>query len=509
MLFLLLTGGIFFVVIFPPASDEYIPYTSLAHPIVYEEELYSEEALWKEGELYIPLSFMKEVLQIPVIYDEPSEQVIFTTRSHVFKMPVSEAFYEQDLEKLILSVRRSFRNDMVYLAPNQWPPFLPYVFNTSEQKKAVHVYDNQAELTTAKVIVDDVDDRRLRERASLQEPYVKEVSQGEKVIVLQSEGDFTKVKAYTGEQGFIPSKALNTVETETLETSYEEVDRRPLPFDEPVNMTWEAVYSYNPDVSEISDMPGVQVVSPTWFALADNEGAISSKASAEYVAWAKERGYEVWALFSNDFDPDRTSSALATFERRQRMVDQVVSYVNEFQLDGINIDFENVYEEDGPFLTQFVRELTPALHKVDATVSLDMTFISSSQWSAFYERDDLSSIVDYMVVMAYDEHWGSSPKAGSVASLPWVESNLQRLLEVVPNDRLILGIPFYTRLWEEKTTEGENIEVSSSAYSMNGIDEWIAERNLTSTYDESTGQDYVEYETDGRRIKYGWRMLHQ
>ena len=123
--------------------------------------------------------------------------------------------------------------------------------------------------------------------------------------------------------------------------------------------------------------------------------------------------------------------------------------VKSIDLDGINIDIENVREEDGPLVTQFVREATPYFHQAGLIVSMDITFMTTGNWSAFYEREKLAESVDYLIVMAYDEHWGSSEIAGSVASFPWVEANLQKLLEVVPNDKLILGVPLYTRLWEE------------------------------------------------------------
>ena len=125
------------------------------------------------------------------------------------------------------------------------------------------------------------------------------------------------------------------------------------------------------------------------------------------------------------------------------MIRQLLIYSQMYQLDGINIDIENVTEADGPLVTQFVREATPYFHQAGLIVSMDITFISSGNWSAFYEREKLAETVDYLMVMAYDEHWGTSEEAGSVASFPWVETNLQKLLEVVPNEKLILGVPLY------------------------------------------------------------------
>ena len=257
----------------------------------------------------------------------------------------------------------------------------------------------------------------------------------------------------------------------------------------PIQLTWEAVYTKNPDTELISEMPGVNVVSPTWFELSGSDGSIKNLGSLDYVNWAKKRGYQIWGLFSNAFDPDLTHEALKKYETRQSIIRQLLQYCQIYRLDGINIDIENVREEDGPLVTQFIREATPYFHQAGLIVSMDITFMTTGNWSAFYEREKLAESVDYLIVMAYDEHWGSSEIAGSVASFPWVETNLQKLLEVVPNDKLILGVPLYTRLWEETSTG----ELSSKAMSMAEVKEWLAANAVTPQYDEVSGQNYAEY----------------
>ena len=203
------------------------------------------------------------------------------------------------------------------------------------------------------------------------------------------------------------------------------------------------------------------------------------------------------ALFSNGFDPELTHQMLSSSEQRMDVIKQLLSYVDLYQLDGINIDFENVNIEDKELLVQFVRELTPLMHEKDRIVSMDVTFISLSEnWSMFYDREELSAIVDYIMVMAYDEHWANSPKAGSVASLPWVEEGVQRILQEVPNDKLILGLPFYTRLWIEETNENGEIKVSSKTLSMEKAEEWIKEKGASVIVDEKSGQNYVEVKED-------------
>ncbi|WP_324254086.1 glycosyl hydrolase family 18 protein [Paenibacillus sp. 1001270B_150601_E10] len=271
----------------------------------------------------------------------------------------------------------------------------------------------------------------------------------------------------------------------------------------PVNLTWEAVYTRNPKTSNLPDMPGVNVISPTWFSLADPVGNVNSKADSSIVEWAHGKGKQVWALYSNSFDPDLTKEALSTYERRSRSTQQLIDYARQYNLDGINIDFENVKVDERDALTQWVREASPLLHLEGLVVSIDVTGKSSSgNWSMFLDRENLAKSVDYMMVMAYDEHWAASPKAGSVASLPWTEQTMRRIMEEdnVPASKLVLGMPLYMRIWTE-TEAGGKTEVKSKAVGMTGIKEWLQEHKVTPQFLEDVGQHYAEVTVNGERLR--------
>lgn len=267
-----------------------------------------------------------------------------------------------------------------------------------------------------------------------------------------------------------------------------------------INLTWDAVYSVPADPANLDRLQGVNVVSPTWFELMDGDGNIRSKADRRYVERAHANGMQVWALFSNSFDPDLTHEALATHEKRMHMIAQLLAFAQTFKLQGINIDFENVYLADKEKLVQFVRELTPLMHAQGLVVSIDVTPKSNNEmWSAFLDRKKLGQIVDFMMVMAYDEHWATSPKAGSVSSLPWAENAVKRILEEdgVPPEKLLLGIPLYTRIW---TIDPEG-KVSSKAVGMETVRGLIRERKLKPVLSEETGQHVVEYKEGGNTHK--------
>jgi spore germination protein YaaH len=195
----------------------------------------------------------------------------------------------------------------------------------------------------------------------------------------------------------------------------------------------------------------------------------------------------------NGSDPDVTNGFLNNTDIREKIIQQLLIYAKLYKLDGINIDFENIYLKDKGMLTQFMRELTPLLKEQGLIVSIDVTFRSSSEnWSMCYDRKALAGIVDYMAVMAYDQHWAASPVAGSVAELDWVESNLIRILEEVPNEKVLLGLPFYTRVWKEEVVDGK-VKVSSTAVSMGAVEKILSEKKPEVIWDENSGQHYVEY----------------
>ncbi|MHB8961900.1 MAG: glycosyl hydrolase family 18 protein, partial [Saccharofermentanales bacterium] len=204
----------------------------------------------------------------------------------------------------------------------------------------------------------------------------------------------------------------------------------------------------------------------------------------------------------NSFDPDITRAVIRDYDKRYKVISQLLILAELLDIDGINIDFEDVYYEDSAYLTQFVRELTIMLHEQDLTVSMDVTIRSSNpNWSMVFDRPELAKVLDYMAVMTYDEHWASSPKAGSVSSIPWVRSSLERILEQIPKHKLLLGVPFYTRLWEEAPQTDGTVKVSSKAYSMNGIRNILESKEAVMLYDEAAGQNYATYTEDGKVYK--------
>jgi spore germination protein YaaH len=344
----------------------------------------------------------------------------------------------------------------------------------------------------------------MRIDASIKAPIVADIPAGEKLMIWSEHKGWYRVQRENGYIGYMDKQdlAIDHVETvQGLEPKQAFIPWKPL--GGKINLTWEQVVQKTPKMTNVGPMPGVNVVSPTWFHLLDGEGRLTNNADPAYVRWAHERGYQVWALFSNGFDPQRTAAALSSYDKRMSIIKQLLSFAQMYQLQGINIDFENVYLADRDKLTQFVREMVPLLHEQGLVVSIDVTTKSNSEtWSMFYDRRALAEVVDYMMVMTYDEHWAASPVAGSVASLPWVERGIVRIMEEdgVPASKLVLGIPFYTRIWTEQWQDGK-LKVSSQAVVMEKVKQIMATQKLTPVFSQEAGQHYVEYQENEQTKK--------
>jgi len=263
-----------------------------------------------------------------------------------------------------------------------------------------------------------------------------------------------------------------------------------------ITMTWEAVYSRKTDVSSLYDMPGLDVISPVWYEVVDSDGQLKLKTQDDYIQWAREKDYDLWPAVTNSFDPDMTRDIISSIETRTQVINQLTDIYSENGFEGINIDFENIYKDDKDKLSQFIAELTAAFHRKGMLVSMDVTFGGGSDnWSKCYDRKVLGEWVDYIVVMSYDEHWGSSPISGSVASLNWLDKNLELLINEVDSNKVIMGIPFYMRVWFERPHK-ENVnqmKVTSDAITMHKMESILSAGDYNVLWDEAAGQNYISF----------------
>lgn len=502
---LMIASSILFL-LYPFASNERSTYFTEKNPILFEGTQ-KGNALLEGGSIFLPLTFMQEHIDNSIIFDEKSKSIIITTTDKVIQMPTDSLTFFINQKPVDLQVSPIISKEgQIFVAIDPLLSYYPIQYSLLEDTGAVWVQKNGDHYIQGEITAEDVhpEKLRLRTESSLNSPYTAEMSKQETVMIEAEEQDYYLVRKENGLSGYINKKYVKKNKEVTITISQKNEILEIPKINGPIQLTWEAVYTKNPDHTQIPDMLGLNVVSPSWFALIGNDGSISNLASLEYSKWAQSKGYQVWGLFSNSFDPVLTHEALKDFETRQKIIVQLLHFSQMYQLQGINFDIENVKQEDGPLVTQFMREATPYLHEAGLGVSMDITFYAgeNNNWSSFYERSKLAGIVDYLIIMAYDEHSGSSPVAGSVSSLPWVEKNLQNLLNEVPKEKLILGVPLYTRLWKEQQKEDGTTEVSSQALSMTKVKEWLAEKGLQPVYDEESGQNYVEYYAEVEKATY-------
>jgi spore germination protein YaaH len=259
----------------------------------------------------------------------------------------------------------------------------------------------------------------------------------------------------------------------------------------PFALVWDHVIGANPDLSSDETLPAVKIISPTWFTLADDTGAVSSKAEKPYVVDAHSKGYGVWALVSNGFNRNRTKSFLNDESAQKRFIGRMLVYARLYDLDGINIDFENVDNDDASHLSSFVKKFAEAARRAGLVVSIDLPV--PTEWNKAYQRGILGDAVDYVAVMAYDEHWGSSPRAGSTASIPWASAGVQRSLTDIPAGKLLMGVPFYTREWAETETKNGKVSVRAKTMSMTSVDLRLGETGAGLQWLGDKGQNYFQY----------------
>jgi spore germination protein YaaH len=502
---LLISSSVFFL-LYPFASKEKKEFFSGENPILFNGKQ-EGNALIEENTLYIPLTFIQKNIDKYAIYDEKSKSVIITTADKVVQMPTDSLTYfvNQKPVNIQLSPILS-RNGQIYVAIDPIRTYYPIDYKKMAGSGAIWIQKDGQKYVNGQITSEDVNKERLRLRTkpTLQSPYTDQVNKKEAVMIEGEKDDFYLVRNSKGISGYIQKKYVNRKDAVQVKITRETPKFQTPKINGPVQLTWEGVYTKNPNPKDIQDMPGVNVVSPTWFSIAANDGTIKNLASLDYSNWAHSKGYQVWGLFSNSFNPQLTHEALKDFDTRQSMIRQLLNYSQMYQLQGINFDFENVKKEDGPLVTQFIKEAAPYLHEAGLVVSIDITFAAgeNNNWSSFFERKDLGQIVDYVIVMAYDEHINAASGEGSVASLPWVEKNTEKLLTEVPNQKLILGVPLYSRLWKEQQNADGTTTITSKALSMDKVKAWLAEKGLTPTYDEKSGQNFAEFVATDEKATY-------
>ena len=465
--------------------------------VVVEDHIAQEHAQVYDGNVYIDYTLVQNELNSRFYWDASVGLLLFTTPTQVFEIAPNTSAYTIDGESfdagydILHTTSAGMYLSMTFL--QQYSDLNCQVYETP--KRVVITYGSE-EVTTARIKKDTV----VRYQGGIKSPIVTDVTEDSEVTVLEQMDSWSKVLTADGYIGYVKNKQLADVTQTTRETVYAGPEYTSIHLDEKVNLVWHQIdyQEMNSQFAEdTADVTGVNVISPTWYFLADSAGEITSFADADYVKAAHKKNMQVWALISNFSADVDSTTLLASRAARQKVQNYLIGQAKEIGFDGINIDFEGIAQEAGCDYVQFIRELSILCRKNGIILSVDVPV--PMDFSKYYNREELGNVCDYVIMMGYDEHYAGSDIVGSVASMDFEETGIQNMLTEVSKDKLISAIPFYTRLWYTETLADGTTNVTSEAYSMDNIEALLTEKGVTAAYDESTGQQYAEWtDSDGK-----------
>jgi len=459
-----------------------------------------ENAILKDGKTYLPYSAAEKMMP-RIFYDALDDVAVYTTATEKYVYTAGEKEYQVNGKDETEEVP-SFIEDggNLYVA-------LDFIEKWHEMK--ADVYENPGRVVIFDENNADYDyaglksDTALREAGDKKEPILKELKEGEKVYLLEGTGnDFTRVFTGDGVTGYIKTSDLDTDNIEHKKYSFdrgkEDAGYTSITRDEPIVLGWHQVTSTAANSSlgtALAKAEGLNVISPTWFGVADSEGEVTSLASKDYVTKLKAINVDVWPLisdFSKDVDYNRLFMSTTT---RGNLIKNIIYFIEEYNLDGINIDFEHIKSSYAEGYIEFLRELSIEMRSRKKVLSVD-NYIPL-EFNAFYNIKEQGIVSDYLCVMAYDEHYSGSPKAGSVSSLSWVKNSIENTAKSAPMKKLIVGLPFYTRLWREAHTG----KLTSRALSMDGGLNLVSSNKAKKEWDKEKGQYYAEWKDGKDRMR--------
>lgn len=455
--------------------------------VVLPDRLEQGEALVKDGTAYVSYELAKEKLNDHLYKNEEEKQVILTTAVDIIKLPFDSAEYTTLTGNGSMPYQIALSQDgRIYLALEYLAQYTDLQY-TVEQEPLHIIINNQ---WGSKTYADVTKEESIRLEADIKSPILRKAAEGEKVTILEREDKWSKVLTADGYIGYLKSKKLGeSYEEQVTNSSFSGTEYTSIHRDYKINLIWHQVTSQDSNAAfseDMQDVTGVNVVSPTWFSISSNDGDLSSLASSEYVTAAHEKGMEVWGLMDNFNAETDTTTVLGNTSSRENLEGQLITEALNNGMDGINIDIETLPEEASESYVQFMRELSVKCRNNNLVLSVDVP--PPYDFNNHYNRKALGEVVDYMMVMGYDEHYVGS-EAGSVASLSYERNGITGTLESVSKDKIISGIPFYTRLWKTNASG----EVSSQAIGMDHADEILSQYKVTAAWSEETSQDYAEF----------------
>lgn len=451
--------------------------------IIYGDTISSEyNPFVEDGHIFLSLDTVSQFIDEELFYDEETQKVIVTTEDALYKFTVGKNIATKNLREYDAKACCRIVDDIVYIDMNLVKDIYGIKFEYNEETNAISI---------DKLDTDDINlnynEVKLYSDINTNSDILEVLDKTNTVTVYPDSLEHSrwyKVKSDSGKIGYI-EKAAVTLEKEE-EPNAEETDE-----EEKLIMFWQ----YGSSLDTLGDkIDGVNVVMPTWYEIADENGNVSEDYSEDYYNKAKDNGYDIWPIITNGLDNPEldkkqvTSEIMNDEQKRENLIRNIISIIEDNNLDGINIDFEGMYAEDKYMYTQFLRELYPLVRETGAKLSVDIYFTN------YIDRQGVGKACDYVMLMGYDQRgdWSESP--GSISEIGWVENNIASLINdsQIPSSKIILGVPFYTRMWNVE----EDGTFTTDVYSMSDSQEFLEDYALTPTMDNISGQNYIEVVLD-------------
>ena len=462
-------------------------------PIIMQNEQIEEHAKLWDGVCYFDFATVHKYFNDRFYEDKKEGLLIYTLPNAIVSVPIGTTTVKVSTESAEGSrdyVIAKYEGDTLYVAADFVKEYANFSYALYTEPNHMQVYTQWGERQLATI----TKDTQLRYQGGIKSDILTDVSEGDKVIILEQMETWTKVKTGDAFIGYVENKKLSEpfADTPAPVTDYVEPVYESNTRDHKINRAWHAVAGVagNDTLSEVmAQTKSINVISPTWFALSDNAGNFTSYATAEYVTQAHNMGLEVWGLVDNFTNEGiDTYEVLAGTTTRTYLINGLIDTALAYDLDGINIDFENISLDAGEPFIEFIRELSIPCRQHGLVLSVD-NYVPMG-YTSHYNRKEQGVVADYVIIMGYDEHYNGSETAGSVASINFVEKGIADTVAEVPANKVINAIPFYTRIWETNGTT-----VSSQAVGMELAQQYISDHGIDISWDEVTCQNYGEYQS--------------
>lgn len=469
--------------------------------IILGNEMIEERAVLLDGVYYLDLATVHKYFNERFYVDKGENLLLYSLPTDTVRVQIGTSVREQvsGSEDMGYVIAR-YEGETLYIAVDYVKEYTNFGYMAFTEPNRLQMDIAWEQYQSAEIKKDTA----VRVRGGVKSEILTDVLSGDKVVVLEQMETWSKVKTADSVIGYVENKRLGDIRSELPipVTDYTEPEYTAVTRDYKINLGWHVVAGVagNDTIYEVTEnTKGLNVISPTWFKVCDNEGGFTSFATSDYVETAHGMGLEVWALVENIEYKDSIDmyAILSSTSTRAALIDGLIAEVEAYGIDGINVDFEQISMDCGEHYVQFLRELSIPCREKGIVLSVD-NYVPTG-YTDHYNRKEQGVVADYVIIMGYDEHYAGSPVAGSVASIDFVEEGIAKTVAEVPANKVINAVPFYTRIWETSSDS-----ISSQAVGMDMAEEYVANHNIDVEWDEATCQNYGEYTSADGTLHQVW-----